>query len=136
MKYQLDVGRDGAPTGAVVREADDGVVQFFDPAADTAIAREYQAWLAAGNAPARANASTIAAARIDFLAFMALFTPNEQAALVSSTDIQVRLFLLEASGAGEIDLSDTRVETALRYLEGRGLLTPGRAASILASQAP
>lgn len=71
-----------------------------------------------------------------FLDFMGLFSPAEQAAFVSSSDTQIRLFLLMASGAGTINLADPRVTQGLAYATSIGLLAAGREAQILAGTAP
>jgi hypothetical protein len=97
--------------------------------------RVYEEWLANGGEP-EIIAPPIECAPIPFSSFMALFIRAEQAALVNSEDTQVRLFLLQASGAGEIDLSDPRVIAALDYLTKAGVLAPGRAAAILGAAAP
>lgn len=70
---------------------------------------------------------------LTFLQFIALFTQVEQAAIMASTDAQVRLFLLMAAGANEIILSDPQTEAGVNYLASQGLLIPQRAAQILAN---
>src|SRR5208337_333834 len=60
---------------------------------------------------------------LNFLQFIALFTQAEQAAIVASTDVQVRLFLLMAAGASEVILSDPKTEAGVNYLVSLGLLT-------------
>jgi hypothetical protein len=70
-----------------------------------------------------------------FREFMALFTPAEQAAIVNSTDTQVKIFLLQAS-AGTITLSDPMVKIDLDYLVSLGLITTDRETAILAKQPP
>lgn len=72
---------------------------------------------------------------VPFLQFMALFTAAEQAAIVSSTDVAVKLFLIEASGAGDINLADPRVKSGLDRLTALGLLAAGRGAQIMAGAA-
>ena len=68
---------------------------------------------------------------LKFLEFIALFTQAEQAAIVASTDVQVRLFLLMAAAASEVILSDPKTEAGVNYLVSLGLLTSQRAAQIL-----
>ena len=75
----------------------------------------------------------VAPAGLTFLQFIALFTQAEQAAIVASTDVQVRLFLLMGAGANEITLSDPKTESGVNYLVSQGLLTSQRAAKILAN---
>lgn len=71
---------------------------------------------------------------LSFLQFMALFTPTEQAAIVTSTDTQVRLFLLMATGDGQIDLTNPEVIGGVNYLASLGLIGPARVATILAGE--
>jgi len=123
----------------------------YVPASDAT----YAAWLAAGNAPTQidceANLAEVLQAGypaglgalqadlpvvLNFLQFMALFTSAEQTAIVGSSDAQVKLFLLMASGAGTISLSDSEVATGVNYLESIGLIAPSRPAQVLANQAP
>lgn len=73
---------------------------------------------------------------LSFLAFMALFTDVEQAAIVSSSDIQIRLFCLMAAGASFVDLGDPRVVAGTRQLETLGLIGSGRAVQVLGAHAP
>src|SRR5579859_4200261 len=71
--------------------------------------QNYLKWVEAGNTPTPYVAPVVPPPPISFLAFMNLFTPTEQAALVNSTDTQVKLFILMASGAGTIDLKNAEV---------------------------
>jgi hypothetical protein len=73
---------------------------------------------------------------LTFLQFIALFTPAEQAAIVASSDAQVRLFVVMASGAGAIDLTNAEVVAGVNYLAGVGLITSAEATRILAGIAP
>jgi len=85
----------------------------------------------------RPPADAVLVPAMDFLAFLALFTPAEQAAIVGSPDIQVRLFLLMASGSYYgVSLADPRVIGALGYLVTLGLLSAARRDAVLANQAP
>ena len=102
----------------------------------------YQAWFAAGNIPAPAPPATIAT--LTFLQFMALFTEAEQAAIVTSTDTQVKLFTIMAAGSGGVLLSNPEVAQGVEYLAtatsatppGPGLIAASRVAQILANQTP
>lgn len=68
--------------------------------------------------------------QLSFLEFMALFTSDEQAAIVNSTDTRVKLFLLMATGAKTIDPADARVTQGLDLLAGLTLITADREAAI------
>jgi len=71
-----------------------------------------------------------------FLEFLGLLTPAEQAALVSSNDTQVKIFVITATGAVQIQLTDPRVIAGVYYCQGQGIFTGDRSAQILAGQAP
>lgn len=73
---------------------------------------------------------------ISFLQFMALFSPTEQAAIVNSTDTQIKLFILMATGSGGMRLTDAPVIQGVNYAVSIGLLTSQRAAQILAGTPP
>ena len=68
---------------------------------------------------------------LNFLQFMALFTPTEQAAIAMSSDPQVRIFIMMATGASQIDLTDDRVITGVNYLASIGLIAAPRVARVL-----
>lgn len=123
----------------------------YAPATDAT----YAAWLAAGNSATRIdNEADLAAVLqqacpaglgalasylpvvLTFLQFMALFASAEQVAIVNSSDPQVRLFLLMASGAGQIELAVPEVASDVNYLASAGLIASGRPAQILANQPP
>lgn len=70
-----------------------------------------------------------------FLEFMALFTLTEQALIVVSNDVQVKLFVMMATGAGVIQLDDSEVVQGVEYLTTVNLITTARAAAILSGQA-
>lgn len=70
------------------------------------------------------------------LAFMALFTTAEQAAIIGSTDPRVGLFRWEAAGAQFVDLADPQTVAGTNLLESLGLIAKGRAVQVLAGQAP
>lgn len=71
---------------------------------------------------------------LTFLQFMNLFAPAEQAAIVNSTDTQVRLFNLMAAGAGSIDLTSAEVIGGVNYLASLSLIAASRVAIILAGK--
>jgi hypothetical protein len=71
-----------------------------------------------------------------FLQFMALFTPTEQAAIVNSTDTQVELFVMMATGAGSIDLLNPEVIAGINYLASANLVASARVATILSGAPP
>lgn len=71
----------------------------------------------------------------DFLSFLSLFTPVEQAAIVSSDNVQIKLFCLMATGASFVDLTDPHVVNGTNALENLGLIAKGRAAQVLSGQA-
>ena len=97
--------------------------------------RDYLAWVAEGNTAEAADPVPPPSVTVTFREFMALFTPAEQAAIVNSTETQVKIFLLQAS-ASAITLSDPVVKTDLDYLVSLGLITTDREAAILANQLP
>ncbi len=70
---------------------------------------------------------------LTYAQFWALFTTAEQTAIVSSTDVNVRQFLLQMAGQGGgfINLGDPSIATALNYAVSIGLLTSARAAVVL-----
>ena len=96
----------------------------------------YQAWLAAGNTPTPAPVPPPSMPQFTFLQFLALFTASEQAAIVDSTDTQVKLFMLMAAGASTLSLIDPRTIQGLAYLVSVNLLTQARETAILAAPAP
>lgn len=73
---------------------------------------------------------------LTFLQFMALFSSAEQGAIVSSTDTQVKLFLLMATGAGALDLGNPEVVSGVNYLASLGLIAAARVAVILSGAPP
>lgn len=74
--------------------------------------------------------------QVNFLGFLALFTPTEQAAIVNSMDPRIKLFCLMAAGASAVDLTDPRTVSGTNLLESLGLIAKGRATQVLAGQAP
>ena len=102
-------------------------------AADTAeIGWTYSAGVFTPNAPP----ATYQTSDLSFLQFMALFTSAEQAAVVNSTDTQVRLFLLMATGAGALDLGNPEVVAGVNYLASLNLIAAARVAAILSGAPP
>lgn len=77
-----------------------------------------------------------AAAPLTFMAFLALFSSDEQTAIVSSDEPQIRLFCLMAAGANGVELSDPRTVAGTTQLETLKLIAKGRAKQVLAGQAP
>jgi hypothetical protein len=73
---------------------------------------------------------------LTFLQFMALFSSTEQDAIVASTDTQTRLFVMMATGAGSIDLTNPEVIGGVDYLASINLIASGRVATILAGSPP
>ena len=74
--------------------------------------------------------------QVSFLQFVDLFTPAEQQAIVTSTDTQVKLFVMRATGAVNLDLSNPEVVGGVRYLASLGIITADRETSILAGVPP
>ena len=68
---------------------------------------------------------------LSFLQFMALFTGAEQGSIVSAPNAQVKLFLLMATGAGALDLSNPEVVAGVNYLASLNLIAAARVATIL-----
>jgi len=71
-----------------------------------------------------------------FLEFMGLLTADEQSALVSSSDPQIRIFILMAAGSVQLQLSDPRVVAGVAYAESVGIFTGDRVTQILSGQPP
>jgi hypothetical protein len=71
-----------------------------------------------------------------FQQFMALFTSAEQEAVVNSTDVQVKLFILSWTGSNGFTLNNAEVVNGVNYLASSGVITAARATTILAGQAP
>ncbi len=109
-------------------------------ARDDAIAAAEARAIAAEQRPADSASQLVDAPQagaLDFLAFLALFTSAEQAAIVSSSDPAVRLFMLMTSGAyAGVVLTDARVVAGLDHLVAAGILTAERRAQIGAGKLP
>jgi hypothetical protein len=99
---------------------------------------DYLAWVAAGNAPLIVPAPPPNnPVGIDWLTFMGLFTPAEQAAIALSTDPHVAVFRMMAMGlGGDLILSDPRVAMGLATCVAAGCLSSSRVPLILSMQAP
>jgi hypothetical protein len=72
----------------------------------------------------------------DLLGFFDLFTEAEQGAIVSSDNVQVKLFCLMAAGTNSVDLKDPKIVAGVKQFESLGLIEKGRAAKVLAGEAP
>lgn len=68
--------------------------------------------------------------------FMSLFTPDEQTAIITADDPQVKLFCWMAAAASGVDLADPRTIAGTKQLETLKLISKGRAKQVLAGQAP
>jgi hypothetical protein len=121
-----------ANSWSVTRDADNASIPGDPRNADW---QAYQEWLEAGGVPTAYIAPPTEPTTLTFLQFMALFTPAEQASIVSSDDPQVKLFTLMAAGAGGILLSDSEVIAGVNYLVTNSILTAPRATAVLAGQA-
>ena len=79
-----------------------------------------------------------AAPKLTSLEFMSLLTSAEQAAIAQAGqgNAMVFLWLLKLAGAMYVDLGDPATVACVDALAAAGLLTPSRAAAILANQAP
>lgn len=94
-------------------------------------------WTFAGGAFAQvAPTTSYQTTGMTFLQFMALFSSAEQGAIVSSTDAQVKLFLLMATGAGALDLGNPEVVAGVDYLASLNLIAVARVATILSGAPP
>jgi len=104
-----------------------------DPAMGTlTVPDEYEAVVLAADP----DASPQPPRRFTFLEFMDLLTPAEQVAIVESSNINVKIFLLMATGAQYINLDDSRTVAAIEALVPLGLITEERAAAVLTGVAP
>lgn len=73
---------------------------------------------------------------LDFLQFYDLFTSSEQLAIAGSSDAGVKLWIMRATGAPHIELTNATVQEGIAYLVSKELLTSERAAAILNNEPP
>jgi hypothetical protein len=99
---------------------------------------DYQAWLAEGNTPVAAPVAAVANTDVvvTFLQFMSLFTPPEQAAIIGSGDIQTKIFVMMAAGAGTLDLANNEVIGGINYLSSINAIANNRVTQILSNTPP
>jgi len=76
------------------------------------------------------------AGSVGWLQFIALFTPTEQAAIALSTDPNVAVFRMMATGVGDIILSSPETAQGLSALVAAGLITTAREAAIISGTPP
>ncbi len=78
------------------------------------------------------------APRLTSLEFMGLLTAAEQVAIATAaqSNASVLVWLLKISGALYVDLGDSATVGGVQAMVAAGLLTPARAAAILANQVP
>jgi hypothetical protein len=117
----------------IIRDLDNAFIPV-DPA--NTDYQAYQVWLAEGNTPNPYVPPPEPTPNLTFLQFMALFTASEQAAIVNSADLQIKLFTLMAAGAGSIQLNNAEVTTGVNYLVTAGILTSDREKAVLSNTPP
>ncbi|MGD0639860.1 MAG: hypothetical protein ABSC22_03845 [Roseiarcus sp.] len=93
-------------------------------------------WTHAAGGAWRPPAASPQLAGLTLLQFMALFTEGERAAIVASSDPQAKLFVVTASGAGTIDLTNSEVIPGVECLASAGLLAAAEATRVLTEQSP
>lgn len=142
MQRSVELDADGLPLGFYTDDAlpapPAGAIAITDAIYEALLAAPGRAVLRDGVvAPYLPPAPALPApTQVNFLAFLALFTTAEQAAIVNSTDPRIKLFCLMAAGAVFVDLADPRVIAGTDLLESLGLIGAGRAAQVLAGHAP
>jgi hypothetical protein len=139
MQYTIPRDRGGKlSTMQVVLTAADGSIHFITIGASNTAAHDYAAWLKAGNTPTPSPLPPAPPPVLSYLQFRALFTVAENAAIMTAAQQNhaVLDWLLQAAGAGRIDLADAAVKAGLDALVAAGLLTSARETAILANQAP
>jgi hypothetical protein len=119
-------------TDTVIRDADGARIPDDARNADRLA---YQAWLAAGNTPAPATPVSVPQ-RLTFPQFMALFTGTEQNAVLNTTDVEAKLFLLSAADGRGLQLASAATIAGVEHLLKLGILTATRATAVLAGSAP
>lgn len=90
----------------------------------------YEKWVAAGNAPEEYVPPVVASSLIDGADFLARVTDAEYAAIVGSTNMQVRRWLDIFRLRGEIDVTGDTAQAAKAGLVALKLLTQERADEI------
>jgi len=72
------------------------------------------------------------------LQFRHLFTPTEAVAITTAgqSDVQIRVFMDEASAAGTVDLGVDEVKQGVAYLVAKNIITQDRAGQILKGVSP
>ena len=74
--------------------------------------------------------------RVTPLEFFDLFSEAEQAVIFASGDAVVKRIVARASAATFVDLDNQEVSDGANYLEAIGLIGTGRAAEVIAGEAP
>jgi hypothetical protein len=97
--------------------------------------RVYQLWLNAGNTATPSNPLP-PPQQLSFLEFMSLFTENEQAAIIASADVKVKMMIIRAAGATYINMDNPEINVGVNYLASLGLVETSRVATILAGEKP
>lgn len=118
-------------TGAVTRDSD-GVVVAPTSASDGVDYQAYLAWVAGGGVQAEVYDPEPGPRIVTKYAFRQRLTFAEKIGIDTSADPGVIVFRNDFAVAEEINLDSQAVVEGLAYLEGIGLLTPGRAAEICA----
>lgn len=118
-------------TGIVIRDAD-GVQIAPCQSADDPDFVEYVQWCEAGNQPTIAAEIAVGSRVITKYAFRQRLTFAEKMGIDTSADAGVIVFRNDFAVAEEVNLDTEAVVQGLAYLEGIGLLAPGRAAEIRA----
>jgi hypothetical protein len=93
-------------------------------------------WVKAGNDIAEFVAAPPTSTALSLPAFMQLFTASERDAVVGSADSRVRLFLLMASGEGQVVLSDPATKAALDLFVSLDLVSSRRVEAVIAGKPP
>lgn len=88
--------------------------------------------------PSTAPPPMVADPELTYLQFRALFTAAENQAIMTAAQSNhaVLDWLLQAAGAGAINLADPQVKAGLDALVAAGLITAARESAIVANQPP